>query len=172
MLKAAKKAVAAELHQLLEGTYLVVVTRPTGMSVAELTELRRRLRGAGARLRVTKNTLARRAVGGTKFAGLAALFAGPTAIAYSEDPVAAAKVAVQFAKENEKLVIVGGALGERVLGLSEVKALATLPSLDQLRGKLAGLLVAPAGRLAALLKAPQGSVARVIAAYGSKGGPS
>jgi len=151
---------------------VLVVTHQSGMTVAEVTDLRRQMRAAGASFKVTKNRLARLALKGTRFEGLASLFTGPTAIAYSTDPVVAAKVAVEFANSNEKLVIVGGGLGERVLDQSGIKALAKLPSLTELRGRIAGLLQAPAAKLAGVLQAPAGQLARVFQAYGSKGGPS
>lgn len=163
----------SELVAALNGTFkqaeLVVVTHNQGLTVAETTDLRRKTRGAGAGFRVTKNRLTRLALVGTKFEGLGKLFTGPTAIAYSKDPVAAAKVVVDFAKANEKLVILGAALGDKVLDAEGVKALATLPSLDQLRAKVLGMLQTPASRIASVLQAPGGQVARVIAAHAKKG---
>ena len=160
------------LHLSLAEAAVLVVTHQSGMTVAEVTDLRRQMRAAGASFKVTKNRLARLALKGTRFEGLVSLFTGPTAIAYSADPVVAAKVAVEFANSNEKLVIVGGGLGERVLDQSGIKALAKLPSLTELRGRIAGLLQAPAAKLAGVLQAPAGQLARVFQAYGSKGGPS
>lgn len=157
------------LNAALADTDCVVVTRQVGLNVAEATELRRQMREAGASFRVTKNRLARRALAGTKFERLSPLFTGPTAIAYSRDPVAAAKVAVAFAEKNDKLTIVGGSLGERELDVEGVKALATLPTLDELRARFVGLLQTPAGRLAGLLQAPGGQVARVLGAYAKAG---
>ena len=163
----------SELVTTLNGTFreasLVVVTHNLGLTVAETTDLRRKTRGAGAQFKVTKNRLTRLALAGTKFEGLGKLFTGPTAIAYSKDPVAAAKVVVDFAKANEKLVILGAALGDKVLDAEGVKALATLPSLDQLRGKILGMLQTPATRIASVLKAPAGQVARAIAAHAKQG---
>src|SRR5262249_31715511 len=157
----------------LNGTFreavLVVVTHNQGMTVAETTDLRRRSRGAGANFRVTKNRLTRLALAGTKFEGLGTLFTGPTAIAWSRDPVAAAKVVVDFAKGNEKLVILGASLGGVVMGAEGVKTLATLPSLDALRAKILGMLQTPATRIASVLKAPGGQVARVLAAHAKAG---
>lgn len=164
-----KQGLVAALHQTLENTALVVVTRHSGLTVAEVTSLRRQMREAGAGFRVTKNRLARLALQGTRFEGLASLFSGPTAIAYSVDPVAAAKVAVAYANANEKLTIAGGAMGEQLLGPEGVKALATLPSLDELRARLVGMLQTPATRLAAVLQAPGAQLARVLSAYASKG---
>jgi len=156
------------LKQVFSSVNLVVVTRPTGLTVAETTDLRRRMRAAGAGYRVTKNTLARLALAGTAFEALADMFVGPTAIAYSEDPIAAAKAAVDFAEKNQKLVIVGAAFERQVLDAARVTALAKLPSLDQLRGQLVGLLQAPASRIARVVQAPAGQLARVINAYATK----
>jgi large subunit ribosomal protein L10 len=162
-----------ELVASLNGTFkqanLVVVTHNLGMTVAETTDLRQKTRKAGAGHKVTKNRLTRLALAGTKFENLGKLFTGPTAITYSQDPVAAAKVVVDYAKSNEKLVILGAALGDKLLDVEGVKALATLPSLDQLRGKLLGMLQTPASRIASVLQAPGGQVARVIAAHAKKG---
>ena len=148
----------------------MVVTRQSGMTVAEVTDLRRQMRAAGASFKVTKNRLARLALKGTRFEGLGGLFIGPTAIAYSDDPVAAAKVVSDFANSNNKLVIVGGSIGENVLDEAGVQALAKLPSLTELRGKIAGLLQAPAAKLVGVMQAPGGQVARVLGAYARKGG--
>ncbi len=163
-----KEALVTSLHEQLSDTVCVVITHQTGMTVAEVTELRRQMRAAGASFKVTKNRLARIALTGTKFERLSSLFTGPTAIAYSRDPVAAAKVAVEFANKNEKLSIVGGGLGDQQLDAAGIKALATLPSLDQLRAKLLGLLQTPATRIAAVLQAPGSQVARVLDAYARK----
>jgi large subunit ribosomal protein L10 len=146
------------------------VTHQTGLTVDEVTQLRRQMRNAGARYRVTKNRLARRALEGTPFANLAPLFTGPTAIAFSRDPVAAAKAAVEYANRNNKLTVIGGGLSGQALDAAAIKALASLPSLDELRGKLIGLLNAPATKLATLLQAPAGQLARVMAAYAEKSG--
>jgi large subunit ribosomal protein L10 len=165
-----KQELTASLHADLTDTVCVVVTHQTGLSVDEVTQLRRQMRGAGARYRVTKNRLMRRALEGTAFEGLAPFFTGPTAIAFSRDPVAAAKAAVEFANRNQKLTIVGGGLSGQVLDAAAVKALATLPSLDELRGKIIGLINAPATKLAALLQTPGGQLARVLAALAEKNG--
>ena len=164
-----KEKQVASLNQALSGTEAVVVTRQTGLTVAEATRLRGRMREAGASFKVTKNRLARLALKGTPFEGLAPMFTGPTAIAWSKDPVAAAKVAVEFAKTNEKLVIVGGALGTKALDVAGVNALAALPSLDELRAKLLALLQTPATRIAGILQAPAGQLARVLKAKADKG---
>jgi large subunit ribosomal protein L10 len=150
------------------GHTLVVVAHYTGLTVSELTDLRRRMRTADASVQVTKNRLARIAIRDTDHANLDGLFRGPTAIALSRDPVAAAKVATAYAKDNEKFVVLGGSLGGQLLDVDGVKALATLPSIDALRGKLLGLIVAPATRIAGILQAPGGQLARVISAYADK----
>jgi large subunit ribosomal protein L10 len=164
-----KTALVSSLQERLNGAALVVITRQSGLTVAESSDLRRKMLKAGAGYKVAKNRLARLALEGTKFAELAPLFKGPTAIALSLDPVAAAKVAVEFAKTNEKLEIVGGALNEQVLDAAGIKALATLPSLDELRAKLLGMLQTPATRIASVLQAPGGQLARVLRAKADKG---
>lgn len=146
----------------------VVVTRNLGLSVAESTDLRQRMRDAGASYKVTKNRLARIAIAGTDYEGLGDLLVGPTAFATSPDPVAAAKVVVDFAKTNEKLEIVGGAMGSQILDVNGVKALAQLPSLDELRAKIVGLIQAPATKLAQLTAAPGAQLARVFNAYATR----
>jgi len=156
------------LHQTLMGAELVVITSQAGMTVAEVTSLRRKMRDAGAGFKVAKNRLARRALEGTKFTGLSPLLKGPTAIAYSKDPVAAAKVVNAFAEDNSKLTIVGGAMGEQILDPTGVQALAKLPSLDELRARLVGMLQTPATRVATVLQAPAGQLARVFGAYAKK----
>jgi large subunit ribosomal protein L10 len=164
-----KEKLIASLHSAISDTVCFVITHQSGMTVAEVTGLRRQMRDAGASFKVTKNRLARLALVGTKFEQLSPLFTGPTAIAYSRDPVAAAKVAVEFANKNEKLTIVGGALGSQQLDTAGIKTLATMPSLDELRGKILGMLQTPATRLAAVLQAPAGQLARVVAAYAKQG---
>ena len=164
-----KQDLVSSLQQALSETACVVITHQTGMTVEEVTDLRRQMRAAGASFKVTKNRLARRALAGTKFERLSPMFTGPTAIAFSRDPVAAAKVAVEFANKNDKLRIVGGGLNEEQLDAEGVKSLATLPSLDQLRAKLLGLLQTPATRIAAVLQAPGGQIARVLQAHAKKG---
>jgi large subunit ribosomal protein L10 len=166
--RAQKEAAVAGLNQTLGGVNLVVVTHQTGLTVYESMMLRRKVREAGAGFKVTKNRLTRLALEGTKFQALQSLMTGPTALAFSEDPVAAAKVCVEFAKQNEKLTIIGGALGEQLLDANGVQALAKLPSLDELRGMLVGLLQAPATKVAGVLQAPAVQLARVISAYGSQ----
>jgi large subunit ribosomal protein L10 len=170
--RAQKQALTESLHQDLATSVCVVVTHQTGLTVDEATVLRRQMRGAGARYRVTKNRLMKRALEGTPFAGLAPLFTGPTAIAFSQDPVAAAKAAVDYANRNTKLTIVGGGLSGQVLDEAAVKALATLPSLDELRSRLIGLINAPATKLARLLQTPGGQLARVLQAHAEAAGDS
>ncbi len=164
-----KEELVTSLNRIFSETTLVVVTQQSGLTVAEASSLRRQMREAGASYKVTKNRLTRLALEGTKFEALKELFTGPTAIAVSEDPVAAAKVCVTFAKENEKLTIVGGAMGDTQLDPDAIKALATLPSLDELRGKLIGVLQAPATKVAGVVQAPASQLARVFSAYGSQG---
>lgn len=164
-----KEDLVATLHQTFDESAMVVVTHYSGLTVSEMGDLRDRMRETGAKFRVTKNRLTRLALKDTKFEALSDMFTGPTAIAYSDDPVAAAKASVEFAKENDKLIVLGGALGEEMLDASGVKALASLPSLDELRGKLVGLLVSPATKVAQVLQAPGGQVARVIGAYSAQG---
>lgn len=164
-----KREAVASLAAVFAETSIVVVTRNGGLTVAEVSELRRRMREAGATYRVAKNSLARLALRGTRFDGIAPLLQGPTALVWAKDPVAAAKTTVEFAKANEKLEIVGGALGPQTLNAEGIKALAELPSIEALRARLVGLLVAPATRLAGVLQAPAGQVARVLSAYARKG---
>lgn len=169
MERAQKREVVAELNQVLAKTQVVVVTRNDGLTVAQVTELRRAMKAAGASFKVSKNRLTRLALEGTKYGSISTLLKGPTGIAYSNDPVAAAKVASEFAKKNDKFVILGGAMGETALNVEGVKALATLPSLDELRGKIVGLIQAPATKVAGVLAAPAGQLARVLAAKAKQG---
>jgi len=164
-----KEELVSSLHDTFASAEMVVVTHNLGLTVSEMENLRTQLREAGASFKVTQNRLTRLALKDTKFEGLADLFTGPTGIAYSADPVAAAKITVKFAKTNDNLELVGGALGRELLDISAVKSLATLPSLDELRGKLVGLLQAPATKVAGVIQAPAAQLARVSAAYGSQG---
>jgi large subunit ribosomal protein L10 len=163
-----KKEWIGALHGTFGDAGLVVVTHYTGLTVAEMTDLRTKMRAAGASFKVTKNRLTKLALQGTAYESIADLFVGPTAVAFSKDPVAAAKVAADYAKANDKLKILGGSLGGQTLDVNGVKALATLPSLDELRGKLIGMISTPATRIAGVLQAPAGQVARVIGAYAKK----
>jgi large subunit ribosomal protein L10 len=163
-----KKELVSALHETFNDANLVVVTQQSGLTVAEVTDLRRKMRGAGAGYKVTQNRLTRLALSGTKFEALQPMFAGPTAVAFSADPVAAAKICVEFANKNEKLTIVGGALGDKQLDPGQIADLAKLPSLDELRAKLIGTLQAPATKLAGVVQAPAATLARVFSAYASK----
>ena len=167
--RAQKAGMVDTLSGMFSSSGVVVVTHYTGLTVAELSDLRARMREVGANFKVTKNRLAKRALTDTDMAPLSDFFTGPTAIAYSEDPVAAPKIAVNFAKDNEKLVILGGMMGETLLDESGVKALAELPSLDELRAKLVGMISTPATRIAMVTSAPAGQLARVLNAYAQKG---
>jgi large subunit ribosomal protein L10 len=166
------RAQKAETVEALKGVFakagVVVVGHYSGLTVADMTVLRSRLRQAGGALKVVKNRLVQRAIDGTAKSAAASLFTGPTAIAYSEDPIAAAKVAVAYAKEKEHFVVIGGLFGDQLLDKQGVTALATLPSLDELRGRIVGLIQAPATKIAGVLAAPGGQLARVINAYATK----
>ena len=164
-----KEDLVASLHKTFEDSTIVVVTHYSGLTVAEMGDLRMQMREAGASFKVTKNRLTRRALEGTKYQPLESLFTGPTAIAYSDDPVAAAKAAVNFAKDNEKLIVLGGALGDEQLDIASIKSLASLPSMDELRAKIVGMISTPATRIAGVLQAPAGQIARVISAHSASG---
>lgn len=168
----AKKAISVDsLNKTFtsEDTQLVVAIRNDGMTAGQTSDFRVNARKGGVDFKVSKNRLVLRALKGTRFEGIGSMLKGPIGLATSKDPVAAAKIAATFAKNNEKLVIIGGALGDKILDKAAIEALATLPSLDELRGKLVGLLQAPAQRIATLAQAPAAQVARVISAYASKG---
>jgi large subunit ribosomal protein L10 len=166
--KAKKTEVVEELQSVFAESGSVVVAHYTGLTVAQLTALRTRARKEGVTFKVAKNRLAMRALQGTPIEGISHLFKGPTGIAFSKDPVAAAKVVVSYAKDNDKLVVLGGSVGTTTLDVEGVKALSSLPSLDELRGKLIGLIQAPATKIAGVLAAPAGQLARVISAYSKK----
>ena len=168
MSRAQKEAEVKELNERFSNDETVVLTHYSGLTVAEITDLRNQLRENGASFKVTKNTLAKRALKGTKFEGLADMFTGPTGVATSEDPVAAAKIAHKFAKGNDKLIILGGAYGEKILDVQGIEALAKMPSLDEVRATIAGLIMAPAQNIASLAKAPGSKVAGAIKAAGEK----
>lgn len=148
-----KAELLSEMNGLISGSEAVVISHYRGLTVAEMGELRKKARELGAELRVTKNRITRLALKGTKFEGLDDLFKGPTIMAYSSDPVSACKLCVQFAKENEKFLVVGGALSSGVLSMAEIERLATIPSMDELRAKIIGLLQAPGAALARVTKA-------------------
>ncbi len=158
----------AQLNAVFNEVGVVVITRNLGLSVAQSTDLRAKMRDAGASYKVAKNRLARLALKETQYEGLEDYLSGPTALAYSVDPVAAAKAAVDFAKTNDKLEIVGGSMGGQLLDEAGIKALASMPSLDELRGKLVGLINAPATKIAQVVNAPAAKLARVFGAYGAK----
>jgi len=166
--KAKKTEVVEELKGVFAEAGSVVVAHYSGMTVAQMGDLRSRMRAAGASFKVAKNRLAVRALQGTAIEGIAHLFKGPTGIAYSKDPIAASKVVSAYAKDNDKFIILGGSVGATALDVNGVKALASLPSLDALRGKLLGLLQAPATKIAGIVQAPAGQLARVIGAYSKK----
>lgn len=158
----------AQLNAVFQEAGVVVVTRNLGMSVAQSTDLRTKMRDAGASYKVAKNRLARLALNDTDYAGLSDLLTGPTALAYSTDPVAAAKAAVDFAKTTDRIEILGGSMGGQLLDQAGVKALASMPSLDELRAKLVGLVNAPATKIAQVVNAPAAKLARVFGAYAAK----
>jgi large subunit ribosomal protein L10 len=168
--RAAKKQCVASLADVFDSASVVVVAHYSGLNVAQMQALRKQMRAAGATIRVAKNRLVKIALQGKPAATISALMRGPTLIAYSDDPVAAPKAAVAFAKENDKLVILGGVLGAATLNVDAVRSLATLPSLDELRATLIGLIKAPASKLAQISAAPASKLARVFAAYAAKSG--
>jgi large subunit ribosomal protein L10 len=167
--RAEKKELVETLNAVFKAANVVVVAHYSGLTVAQMQTLRRQMKQAGATVKVAKNRLAKIALDGTDVASIASLLKGPTLIAYSGDPVAAPKVAVDFAKGHERFVILGGAMGKTALNPDGVKALASLPSLDELRAKLVGLIQAPATKIAQVVTAPAAKVARVVQAYASKG---
>ena len=166
--RAEKKEAVTTLNEVFKTTSVVVVAHYSGLTVAQMQNLRKRMREAGAKVQVAKNRLVKIALDGTQSASIAGLMTGPTLIAYSDDPTAAPKVCVGFAKDFDKLVILGGAMGETALNPEAVKSLATMPSLDELRAKIVGLIQAPATKLAQLQTAPAAKLARVFAAYADK----
>ena len=168
MERAEKREVVTALHDVFAKTGVVVVAHYAGLTVAQMTKLRSEMRSAGGRVKVAKNRLVKLALEGTDAKGIADLLKGPTCLAFSADPIAAPKIAVKFAKANEKFVILGGAMGATVLDAKGVNSLADLPSLDELRGKLIGLIQAPASKIARTLNEPGAQLARVFGAYGKK----
>ena len=164
--RAQKEELVTSLAEVFKTTSVVVVAHYSGLTVAQMSALRRQMKASGATVKVAKNRLAKIALEGSEVAHVASLLKGPTIIAYSSDPVAAPKVAVDFAKANEKFVILGGAMGTTALNPDGVKALATMPSLDELRAKLLGLIQAPATKVAQVVNAPAAKLARVFGAYG------
>lgn len=168
MERAEKHEFVTSLNAELEGTGVVVVAHYAGLSVAQMTALRASVREAGGTVKVAKNRLVKLALKGTDLEHISDLFQGPTVLVYSEDPVAAPKAAVDFAKANEQFAILGGALGTTNLNPDGVKSLATMPSLDELRAKLVGMIQTPASRIAQVVNAPAGQLARVFNAYATK----
>lgn len=168
MERAEKREFVAWLNEVFKDSGSVVVAHYSGLTVAQLNDLRSKMRQAGGTVKVAKNRLAKIALQGTESEGMSGLFTGQTLIAYSTDPVAAPKVTVDFAKGNDKLVILGGAMGATTLDENGVKALATLPSLDELRARLVGMIQTPATRIAQIVNAPAGQLARVFGAYARK----
>ena len=166
--RAAKRELVATLNNVFNTTSVVVVAHYQGLTVADMQKLRGQMKQAGATVKVAKNRLASIALDGTDVASIKDLMKGPTLLAYSADPVAAARVAVDFAKGNDKLVILGGAMGKTALNPDAVKALATLPSLDELRARLVGLINAPATKIAQVVNAPAAKLARVFGAYAKR----
>lgn len=166
--RAEKSEMVSTLNGVFANAGVVVVAHYSGLNVSQMTALRGRMRDAGASLKVAKNRLAKLALKGTEAEHISELFQGPTVIAYSDDPVAATKVAAEFAKANEKFVLLGGAMGATILDAKGVEALASLPSLDELRARLVGMIQTPATRIAGVLQAPAGQLARVFGAYARK----
>ncbi|MGN6551700.1 MAG: 50S ribosomal protein L10 [Pararhizobium sp.] len=168
MERAEKREFVTEMNTVFKNTGSIVVAHYTGLTVAQMNDLRSKMRGAGGTVKVAKNRLAKIALQGTESEGISHLFEGQTLVAYSDDPVTAPKVAVEFAKTNDKLIVLGGAMGTTNLDAEGVKALASLPSLDELRAKLVGMISTPATRIAQVVNAPAGQLARVFGAYARK----
>jgi large subunit ribosomal protein L10 len=166
--RAEKKELVATLNTVFKTTGVVVVSHNNGITVSQMNVLRAKMAEAGATIKVAKNRLAMLALAGTEAEGIKGLFKGPTMLAYSDDPVTAPKIVAEFAKGNDKFVILGGALGTTIMDANAVKALAELPSLDELRAKLLGMIQTPATRIAGVVQAPAGQLARVVKAYADK----
>jgi large subunit ribosomal protein L10 len=166
--RAQKRELVTTLNEEWKESGVIVVAHYKGMTVAQMTDFRKRMKEAGGSVKVAKNRLAKLALKDTDVEAISDLLKGQTCVAYSEDPISAAKVSVKYSKENDKLVILGGAMGRTRLDSSGVKALADLPSLDELRGKLIGLMQAPAAKIARILNEPGGMLARVLAAKGAQ----
>ncbi len=164
-----KEKLVVAFGEEVKGAGIVVVTQQMGLNAEETRQLRVSLRKENVGFKIGKNTLIKLAIKGTQLAGLDKLLRGPTALAFSKDPIAAARVAVDFAKKNTKLKIVGAAMGDKLLDEAQTRTLASLPSLDQLRGKIVGLLQAPATKIVCVLQAPAGQLARVLAAMAKQG---
>ena len=166
--RAEKRELITSLQTALAGAGSIVIAQNAGLTVANLENLRKQMKLAGGQVKIAKNRLASRALDGTRFQGIQPLLKGPTALAWSRDPVAVAKTAVEFAKTNDKFVILGGALGTQNLTLDGVKSLAELPSLETLRAQFVGLIQTPATRIAGVVAAPASQLARVLKAYAEK----
>ena len=166
--RAQKAAVVEKLHEAFKETESVVVTQYAGLTVSQITALRVKMRAEGVNYKVSKNRLVLRALKGTRFENISSMLKGPVGLATSKDPVTAAKIAYNFSKDNENLVIIGGALGEKMLDQSGVEALSKLPSLDEIRARMLALFQTPATRLAVISQEPASTLARVIQAYASK----
>lgn len=170
MERALKKEFVDTMHAAISGADIVILSHNKGLTVAEVEDLRKKMVKAGASYKVTKNRLTKRALEGTSYVHISDMFRGPVAISYaSNDPVSVSKVVTDFAKNNEKFVILGGALGDRPLKVKDIEALSQLPSLNELRAKIVGMLKTPATRIACILQAPGGQVARVISAHAKQG---
>ena len=167
--RAQKKELVTTLHDVFSNAGVIVVSHNLGLTVTQMNDLRGRMAEAGGSVKVAKNRLVKLALEGTDAAGITDLFTGPTVLGFSDDPVSAPRIIADFAKENDKLVVLGGAMGTTVLDESGVKALADLPSLDELRAKLVAMIQTPATRIAGVVQAPAGQLARVMGAYASKG---
>ena len=168
MERAEKREFVTELSEVFKASGSVVVAHYAGVTVAQMNDFRSKMRAAGGTVKVAKNRLAKIALQGTEAEGMSDLFKGQTLIAYSNDPITAPKVVVDFAKTNDKLVVIGGSMGTTTLNAEGVKSLATLPSLDELRAKLLGMIQTPATRIAGVVQAPAAQLARVFAAYAKK----
>ena len=169
MERAEKRELVTSLQAAFADAGSIVVARNAGLTVADLETLRKQMKQAGGTVKVAKNRLAKLALKDTSNADMSALFTGPTVVAFAKDPMTAPKVASAFAEKNQKFEVLGGAMGATGLDPAKVKALATMPSLDQLRATIAGMLKQPGTRIASILQAPGGAVARVISAHAEKG---
>lgn len=166
--RAQKLAITEDVTARLSDSEVVIVTKNNGMTVAQVSELRNKAREAGASYKVAKNRLVKRILPDTRYGSLEQYFTGPTGITTSEQPVMAAKTIVEFAKDNEQLEIIAGAYGDKELSIDEIKALAKMPTLDELRAKIISIINTPATRIAGVTQAPAGQLARVISAYSKK----
>jgi len=164
----AKESFVANLKDVFNTSAVVVVAQNTGLTVSEMNELRSAMRDAGGQIKVIKNKLTKIALDGTPLSAIEEYLNGPSMLAYSDDPVAAPKIAIKFAKENDNFVVLGGSLLVKKIDLGEVKQLASLPSLDELRAKILGLINTPAGNIASLVNTPGTNLAQVVKAFSEK----